>query len=143
MVLGGLVCAVGASAACDPSPRSEAHAQQPQPGEDAAAAGCYLRAENATDLLTAEAFALCQGAPTTDGPVQCLLAAEDRLSLTTADAVRLCKCASSAEPVVCWETLEDEATLLSSQIEQLCVPTIAQGLLPNCRPIGYPEGTEY
>jgi hypothetical protein len=139
LVLGAFACATGAGAACDPSPPAKAQGQA-APGPGSAAAGCYLRASDATDLLTSELFALCQGALTPGGPVQCFLAAEDRLSLTTADSVRLCQCATSTEPVDCWETLDGETTLLSSQIEQLCVPRVVQGLLPNCRAVGYPDG---
>ena len=130
-----LALVAAASTACDPA--REAGAQELAQARDRSpTAGCFLYAQDATTLLQADAFDLCRGAPTATGPVQCYLAANDRLTLTTQQDVRLCQCASNTEPVDCWDQVSDETTIPDAQIEELCAPRAAYGLLSNCRPVG-------
>ncbi len=98
-------------------------------------ATCYLEAQRTTPLLQSQINELCQGAPNT-GPVECYVAARRSLMLTDPQKIALCHCAPSLEPVACWLRLQSETMLLDTQIETMCSPTITQGLLPNCRPIG-------
>lgn len=106
----------------------------PRAVQPMAPALCYVAGREQTTLLEAQIFALCQGAPTPTGPIDCYVAALRRLTLTDAQRVALCRCAPSAAPVACFEMLEDETFLLDAQIEQLCAPTLVQGLLPSCVP---------
>ena len=127
---------VGGTTACNNSPTREAHAQELG---GSATAACFLRAEDTTSLLDAEAQNLCRGAPTPNGPISCYLAAEEHLDLLSDQAVRLCQCAESTEPVACWDAVDDEGSVSDEQTEQLCAPRIAYGLLANCRPVGGSE----
>lgn len=98
-------------------------------------ATCYLEAERNTPLLQTQINELCIGAPN-EGPVECFLAATRSLAITDPQKIALCHCATSVEPVVCYLRLQREARLLTSQIETMCSPTVSQGLLANCRPVG-------
>lgn len=136
LTIGFLFTAAVGVTACKNSPGREAHAQELAAETGSPTASCFLRAEDETTLLDAEAQSLCRGAPTPTGPLQCFLAAEERLHLLNQQAVQLCQCASSTEPVACWEQVDRAGSITDEQTEALCAPRVAFGLLPNCRPVG-------
>jgi hypothetical protein len=98
---------------------------------------CFSLAERRTRLTTIQQEQLCLGAPTARGPVDCYLRASRELMLTDDEAIVLCRCSESAEPVTCWDRLRRQSNITNNQITALCAPTIALGLIGNCRPVGY------
>lgn len=103
--------------------------------EPDAPSSCFRRASARTALLDTQNAILCMGAWSA-APVDCYLAARDRLMITDAQRIVLCRCADSIAPVECHAMLGRESPLTDSDIERLCAPTFALGLLENCRPAG-------
>jgi hypothetical protein len=101
------------------------------------AVDCVTLAERQTGLTPTQTRQLCIGAPNPRGPVDCYLGAVRQLNLTDDQAVLLCRCTDSTEPVTCWQHARAQGRLIDPEIEQLCSPTLALGLLPNCRYAGY------
>lgn len=97
-------------------------------------AGCYLAAQERTNLLDLQAYQLCQGAPTPMGPIDCFVESERRLMLTDAQSLLLCRCAASSQPVECFEMLDESTRLTDPEIQELCSPTLSLGLLASCYP---------
>ncbi len=114
----------------------QAQAQPPSPAPPYAAADCYLQARERTSLLQEQIEALCVGAPSPTGPIDCFLAARRQLRIPDDDAILLCRCAPNTGPYECFERMRRRTDLTDAQIEHLCSPTLSQGLLANCRPVG-------
>jgi hypothetical protein len=98
---------------------------------------CFTEAERRTGLTSIQQQRLCIGAPSPSGPVECFLTAQRELMITEDQAVVLCRCSPSPEPVACWQAAQRQTRLTDDELQQLCSPTLALGLLPNCRSAGY------
>ena len=134
MTIALLFTLTASSTACSDTSIREARAQGAE--SESPTAACFISTEDATTLSDADVANLCRGTPTPTGPLQCFLAADDRLDLLNDQAVELCQCAESIEPVACWESVDRESGITDEQIERLCAPRLAFGLLANCRAVG-------
>ncbi len=97
---------------------------------------CFGLAQRRTALTPFQQQALCLGAPTPSGPVDCFVEATNRLLITEEQGVALCRCSASTEPVECWNVARRETRLTDGELAHLCSPSLALGLLANCRRAG-------
>lgn len=134
-----LALGVGASTLEGCVPVDSAQAQGPDAGSPRPIVGvdCVGLAIRHTGLTPVQTQQLCLGAPTSGGPIDCYLQAVRQLQITDDQAVLLCRCSPSREPVACWEHGRTQGRMLDDQLMLMCSPTLAMGLLPNCRTVGY------
>ena len=107
-------------------------------GAGEGALACYQLAERQVSLSSREALLLCRGAVSA-APAECYAAARTpEFLLSSEDAIDLCRCSTSLAPVRCYERADDETFLDTWEILRLCSPSVAQGLLADCRPSATP-----
>lgn len=129
-----LVLVVGVPALSGCMADDHASAQGPSP---ITSVDCVGFAERRTGLTPLQIQRLCMGAPTATGPVDCHIQAVRQLNVTDDQGVLLCHCSDSRAPVTCWLHARQQGRLIDDEIMQLCSPTVAMGLLPTCRYVGY------
>jgi hypothetical protein len=94
---------------------------------------CYEVAVREAWLDSHQALLLCRGAMSV-APAECLIAARSSMTrLNEEDAIMLCRCALSTAPAECYQRAEADTFLDTWQIVQLCGPSRAYNLLPDCR----------
>ena len=113
-----------------------ASARAQETGQGALA--CYQRAEREVSLSSDQALRLCRGAISA-APAECYIVSRAPATfLSTEDAIELCRCTVSTEPVGCYVRADRETFLDTVQILQLCSPSLAYDLSPDCRSYAVP-----
>jgi hypothetical protein len=103
------------------------------------ALACYQRAEREVSLSSEQALRLCRGA-TSVAPAECYIASRAPATLlSTEEAIDLCRCTMSSAPVACYQRADRETFLDTRDILLLCGPSLANELLPDCQPSGWPR----